>query len=131
MGRVFHLLLLDHGGGIENASVFAGTSLGSAAAELLRHLVATWPDEDWSNDADVAIERLNRDLDTVSRRVHHLMLDLEEALAHEHDGENPMIGIVPASAYRDLQASLAKAGDNVRHRVQAEKSGGNPDGFRR
>lgn len=100
MGRTFHLVLLDHGSGLENATVFAGTKFDSAAEDLHCHLVTTWPDEDWSDDAHGAIERLNRDGGPINKHVHHIEFDLGQALAHEDpDGLPYDIMVLPRDAY--------------------------------
>ena len=129
MGWTLHVLLLDHGTGVEDCTTVVGTTAESAAAELHRHLLRRWPNMTWDGDPQEAIQRIARDGEPLGMRVRHLTLDLERALAHEHDGEDPTISIIPASAFRELQASLSEGFDRLRQREQGDEDGGDPDGL--
>ena len=90
-----------------------GTSLQSAAAALLDHLVEAHPQEDWSDevwtseaiaaDVDAAIFEVER---RIGYEVRHLTVDLGEALAHEHEGEAPAVLVIPVDAWHRMHESL-------------------------
>lgn len=128
MGWTFHLLIFEDGRSLDDRTNFVGTSLGSAAGQLRRHLMAAWPDEDWPDDVPALIERLNGDAEPVNIKVHHFTLDLEAALAHEHDGEEPTVTVIPQSSWRWLYSTLDEALDPLAHGGKPDPSGGDPDG---
>ena len=82
----------------------------------------------WDGDPQEAIQRLARDGEPLGMRVHHLTLDLEAALAHEHDGEEPTVTVIPQSSWRWLYSTLDEALDPLAHGGKPDPSGGDPDG---
>ena len=55
---------------------------------------------------DAVIEVFERGGAPVGRRIHHVTINLAEALAHEHEGEAPAVLIIPAEAWGRVQESL-------------------------
>ena len=110
---MLHIFTITHESNEGDAARVFGTSLRLAAVALLDHLVETHPEEDWSDErltADAVAADVPSALVEIQQRigyeVHHLTVDIAEALAHEHDGEAPTVLVLPSDAWERLHQSL-------------------------